>query len=139
MPAPPEESEPAMVSAIGVVMVWRGGFSFIRPVPVRLTSPACGVRKREREPTSAAASDSTSSRFSAMAGYRQARLLSAPNLAYLNRSALGDDSDGSLFHPDQMQARPVLCGGERACGSRNRLRDLFDRGPLRSSGQILRR
>src|SRR5579872_1155091 len=28
------------------------------------------VRKREREPTSAAASDSTSSRFSAMAGYR---------------------------------------------------------------------
>src|SRR5579872_2962531 len=45
------------------------------------------VRKREGEPTSAAASDSTSSRFSATVGYRQARLLSAPNLAYLNRSA----------------------------------------------------
>src|ERR1700753_2574275 len=36
-----------------------------------------------------------------------------------------------------MQARPVLHGRQQACRSRDRLRDLFDRGPVRSAGEVL--
>ena len=37
----------------------------------------------------------------------------------------GDDRDGSLLRPDQMQARPVLHGRQRARGGRDCIRDLL--------------
>src|SRR5580700_8624411 len=107
MPAPPEESEPAMVSAIGIVIAGLAGISAFVPRP-------CFVLARRV----------VASKF------RDAILNLAP-------SPFGDDSDGSLLRPVQMQARPVLRRRQRARLGRNRLRDLFHRGRLRSAGQIL--
>src|SRR5689334_15376864 len=109
MPAPPEESEPAIVSATGVVTaalarLGRWGSSPFLTRALRGSKPAC---------------------------------LAAANLAIGRQHPPGDDRDGSLLRPDQMQAWPVLCRGQRACGGRDCLRDLLDRGPLRPAGQVL--
>src|SRR6476660_4004426 len=106
MPAPPDESEPAMVSAIGVVIARLAGIEGVASKP-------CPVLAR--------------------------RVIASKFLRAILHQAQcpGDDSDGSLLRPDQMQARPVLYRRQRACRGRDRLRDLFHRGPLRPAGKIL--
>src|ERR1700678_4408079 len=98
MPAPPEESEPAMVSATRTAISTPNNVKTLtRPV---VASKVCDVILSRDKP-------------------------------------FGDDSDGPVFHPDQMQAWPILCRRQCAGGGRDCLRDLLDRGPFRSSGQIL--
>src|SRR5882757_7631653 len=60
---------------------------------------------------------------------------------YIERHARpsGDDSDGSLLRPVQMQARPVLRRRQCPRRGRDRLRDLLHRRRLRPPGQVLRR
>src|ERR1700733_10088415 len=99
MPAPPDESEPAMVSATGT---------------------AISTPKRHKDANAACCCQQGLRRY-----------------IEVQDSPFGDDSDGALFHPDQMQAWPVLCRRQCAGGGRDCLRDLLDRGPLRSSRQIL--
>src|SRR5580698_10321226 len=109
MPAPPEESEPAMVSATAIVTALLAYIAgFYRPYPV-LTRRLMGSKLTCH---------------------------TACNFALVTRSATpsGDDSDGPIFRPVQMQARPVLYGGQRAGRGRDRVRDLLDRGRLRSAG-----
>src|SRR5690348_15207808 len=105
MPAPPEESEPAIVSAIGIAI---GSLAqempLLRHVLARrvVASKLCEAIVKPAK---------------AICPWR--------------------GSDGSLFRSDQMQARPVLRRCQCACGSRDRLRDLLDRRPLRSARKIL--
>src|SRR5262245_56534564 len=110
MPAPPEESEPAMVSAIGVV----------------IASLALLV---ETVPSAVLTRQPIASKLACNAG---------ADLAYWPGPP-GDLGDGALFRPDQMQARPVLYGGQCAGRSRDRIRNLFHRRRLRSAGEVLRR
>src|SRR6266478_9281088 len=107
MPAPADESEPAMVSAIGIVIARLAGIEVVASGP-------CPVVAR--------------------------RVIASKFLrAILNpaRCLFGDDSDGSLLRPDQMQARPVLYRRQRTGRGGDRLRDLFHRRPLRPPGKIL--
>src|ERR1700722_4231074 len=99
MPAPPDESEPAMVSATGT---------------------AISTPKRHKDANAACCCQQGLRRY-----------------IEVQDSPFGDDSDGALFHPDQMQARPILCRRQCTGGGRDCLRDLLDRGPLRSARQIL--
>src|ERR1700722_6531935 len=105
MPAPPDESEPAMVSAIGIVIAHPASAAAVQ-------AGSCAVLAR---PVIA-------SKFLG---------------AILRLTSSGDDNDGSLLRPDQVQARPVLHRCERACGSRDCLGDLFHRRRLRPAGQVL--
>src|SRR5665213_4374073 len=114
MPAPPDESEPAMVSATDIVIAWLASIQAVR-------SGAYPVLARHVMASKLACHDA---RFFALLG---------------PCDALGDDSDGSLFRPVQMQAWPVLCRRQRPRRGRDRLGDLFHRGRLRSAGEILRR
>src|ERR1019366_9613372 len=114
IPAPPDESEPAMVSAMGIVIVLLAGISAIQ-------GGSWVVLAR-------------SDIASKLACHRPS------NLAYwAGCDAFGDDSDGSLLRPVQMQTWPVLCGRQRARRGRDRLRDLFHRRRLRPVGKVLRR
>src|SRR6202163_4451256 len=115
MPAPPEESEPAMVSAIGIVIM----------LPAEIMLPHWG-------PQAVLDRRTVAGKF---ACHRP------PDLAYwgLDATPFGDDSDGSLFRAVQMQARPVLCGRQRAGRGRDRLGDLLHRRRLRPAGEVLRR
>src|SRR5258708_11848703 len=108
IPAPPDESEPAMVSATGVVIGPLAGIQ-------AFASGACSVLAR---------------------GVIASKFL---NAILKPMRAPGDDSDGSLLRPVQMQTRPVLCRRQRARRGRDRLRDLFHRGRLRPAGEVLRR
>src|SRR5579883_3673529 len=107
MPAPPLESEPAMVSATGVVMMSDSAAAQLQQagLPGRLKS---GPLRTTRKGPSRVGE----------------RAIMGPTLPQ------GDARDGSLLRPDQVQARPVLHGGQRACRGRDRLRDLFHRGQL---------
>src|ERR1700722_3449011 len=112
MPAPPDESEPAMVSATGIVIAQLAavlGFAaWAYPVLTR---------------------QAIASKFACH---------SLANLALLVQiAAPGDDRNGSLFRSVQVQARPILCGGQRARRGRDRLGDLFHRRRLRPPGQVL--
>src|SRR3954454_23085427 len=100
MPAPPEQSEPAMVSATGIVVALPAGVSSCRVMAMCCPSAARYCQQ-------------------VVEGYIEPQ-----------RDAPGDDSDGAFLCPVQMQARPVLCRRQRARRGRNCLRDLFDRGRL---------
>src|ERR1700720_3191331 len=102
MPAPPEESEPAMVSAMGIVIA---GPAEIQAV----ASCACFVLARR-----------------VVASKFRDAILTPGSMPFF-----GDDSDGSLLHSDQMQARPILRRRQRARRGRDRLRDLLHRRALR--------
>src|SRR5882757_4042312 len=98
MPAPPDESEPATVSAMGMVIV----------LPAGISADASGS-------------------YALLARHVIASKFSS---AILHPAPLGDDSDGSLFRPVQMQAWPVLRRRQRARRGRDCLGDVFYRGRL---------
>src|SRR5687768_6330153 len=109
MPAPPEESEPAMVSAMGIVMV--------RLAEIQHGALDCPSPTRARRQVELPKAQVKAQVKAHVIGSFQPRVFftravsTSPENAILppTRRPPGDDRDGSLFRPVQMQTRPVLC------------------------------